>query len=174
MFRRPWIGLALVTLVVLGVPSFADASRRPTSSQIRNAIRKAERSRDLWATVNICNTKRHPNVLGLRGQMPSLGFNASLGMRFGVDYWVITKHQFRPVPHVSESVSLGSSKMGLKQGGVRFKFGSHSGHLRGSVTFQWRLGRRVLGSITRKTSGGHPRADFGDPPRFSASQCWMP
>jgi hypothetical protein len=173
MHGRGWIGIALAALVGIGWTTPAYASRGPTSSQIRAAIRKAERSRDLWATVNICNTTRHPNAVGIRGQMPDLGFNARLAMRFGVDYWVITKHQFQPVPHVTSSVSLGISRSGLRQGGVRFKFGSHAGHLRGSVTFEWRLGRRVLGSITRKTSAGHRGADFGDPPHFSAAQCWI-
>ena len=173
MQGRGWIGVALGALLAVGWASPAYASRGPSSSQIRAAIRKAERSRDLWATVIICNTRRYPNAIGIRGQMPNLGFSASLAMRFGVDYWVNTKHQFQPVPHVSDSVSLGAARSGLKQGGVRFKFGSHAGHLRGSVTFEWRLGRTLLGSITRKTSGGHSSADFGDPPHFSASQCWI-
>jgi hypothetical protein len=157
----------------MAAPVPADASRGPTGTQVRAAIRKAERSRDLWATVNICNTRRYPNAIGIRGQMPSLGFNASLAMHIGVDFWVITKHRFQPVPRTSQSVSLGRSHAGLRQGGVRFKFPSHAGHLRGSVTFVWRLGRRVIGSITRKTTGGHHGADFGDPPRYSSSQCWI-
>jgi hypothetical protein len=164
---------AAILLIALAVPAAADGARAPTASQIRKAIRKAERSRDLWATVNICDTKRYPKAIGIRGQMPSLGFKAGLGMSFGVEYWVSAKHRFQPVPHVSESIALGTSRLGLKQGGVRFKFSAHAGHLRGSVTFRWRLGHRLIGSVTRKTTGGHPGADFGDPRRFSASQCWI-
>jgi hypothetical protein len=173
MHGRGRIGIAVGVALAIGCTSPAYAAKAPTSSQVRSAIRKAERSRDLWATVNICNSRRHPNVMGIRGQMPSLGFKANLAMKFAVDFWVISKHEFRPVPHVGESVSVGTSRLGLRQGGVRFKFSAHAGHLRGSVTFLWRLGHRVIGSVTRKTSGGHHSADFGDPPRYSSSQCWL-
>jgi hypothetical protein len=173
MSRCSWLGSAVAAILVTVSPSLAYGARGPTASQIRTAVRKAERSRDLWATVNICDTKRYSGVIGIRGQMPSLGFRANLDMNVGVDYWVRTKHKFVPVPRVSERVSLDSAQLGLRQGGVRFKFGKHAGHLRGSVTFEWRLGRRIIGSVTRTTRGGHPGADFGDPLRFSASQCWI-
>ena len=152
----------------------AYASRGPTASQIRAAIRKAERSPDLWATVNTCNTRRYRDAIGIRGQMPSLGFKASLVMRVGVDYLASLKIGFKAVPHVSETVSLGTSRVGLEQGGVRFKFSPGSGYLQGSVTFEWKLGRRVIGRVTMKTSADHRGADFGDPPRFSAALCYIP
>ena len=45
----------------------------------RAAVRRAERSRELWATINICSANAKPGggELGVRGQMPSLGFSAT-------------------------------------------------------------------------------------------------
>ena len=30
-------------------------------------------ARDLWATVNVCDTKAHPNMMGVRARMPGDG-----------------------------------------------------------------------------------------------------
>ena len=60
---------------------------RPTKAQIRTAVARAERSKSLWATVNICNSKRYPDRIGVRGQMPSLGFAAWLSMDIQVQYY---------------------------------------------------------------------------------------
>ena len=46
------------------------ASTGPTAAQIRIATRRAVNSPNLWATVNICDTTRHPGIVGIRVQMP--------------------------------------------------------------------------------------------------------
>ena len=50
------------------------------------AIARAERSRDLWATVNICDTAKHPDAIGIRASMPGTPKHARLAMRFRVQY----------------------------------------------------------------------------------------
>src|SRR3954447_3938991 len=45
-----------------------------------------EKSKDLWATVNTCDTANHPNAIGIRGSMPALKHRSRLWMRFRVEY----------------------------------------------------------------------------------------
>ena len=166
---------ALVALLSIALATAAAAATAatsppaPTPRQVQAAVRKAKRSTDLWSTVNICNTKSHPNTIGIRGQMPSLGFAAKLAMRFRVQYWNGTA--FTTVRGLSKTIALGPVTRGVYQAGVGFPFAPHAGLLRGSVTFEWRLGNRRVGQDTRATRKGHPRADFGDPKGFSSGSC---
>ena len=57
---------ALVALAALPVLDAA-AATPPSAAQIGRAVRNAERSRALWATVNICDTAKYPHVIGVRG-----------------------------------------------------------------------------------------------------------
>jgi hypothetical protein len=148
------------------------ATPSPTAAQVRAAVTKAERSPDLWATVNVCNTKKHPNTIGIRGQLPTLGFSAQLRMRFGVEYW--TGRAFTPLRGLEKSVALGAPATGLKQDGWMFPFRPHAGRLRGSVIFEWRLHRRLIGHAKRLTRSHHRSADYGDPRGFSSTQCVIP
>lgn len=169
---------ALVVLVGSSAATFAAAAlgstrtpRTPTRAQIRAAIRRAKHSRDLWATVNICNTTQYPNTIGIRGQMPALGFPATLKMVFGVDYWSDAKQAFIPLAGVTEPVRVGRVRRGVHQEGASFAFTPHAGVLRGRVSFQWRFRGRLIGHVTRVTRDGHPSADYGDPSGFSSWKC---
>ena len=93
------------------------APKVPRAAQIRTAIQSAERSADLWATINICDTKRHPDSIGIRGQIPSLPFTANLAMEIGVDYYSIPDKRFKPVPGATKSIGLGAVSTGVHQGG---------------------------------------------------------
>ena len=158
-------------LVASGAASASSATKPPSHSQIQTALRHAKTSPGLWATVNVCNTRRHPGVIGIRAQMPALGFAATLRMRFEVDYFSAQDKSYKPVPGTSRLVGVGIQKTGLHQEGVLFSFPPHSGELRGAVRFQWASGRRLLGQAQEFTTHGHPGADFGDPAHFSAPQC---
>jgi hypothetical protein len=160
-----WIALATAA----AAPATGSSPPAPTARQVQAAVRKAKRSTDLWATVNFCNTKSHPNTIGVRGQMPSLGFAAKLVMQFRVQYW--NGKAFTPVRGLSKTIALGSVTRGVYQAGVGFPFAPHAGLLRGMVTFEWRLGNRRVGQAMRSTRKGHPRADFGDPKGFSSGSC---
>jgi hypothetical protein len=174
LLRLPALVALLLIALTTAAAAPATASSPPalTPRQVRAAVRKAERSKDLWATVNICNTKSHPNTIGIRGQMPSLGFAAKLTMQFRVQYW--SGKAFTPVRGLSKTISLGPVTRGLYQAGVGFPFAPHAGLLRGSVTLEWRLRGRRVGQVTVATRTGHPDADFGDPKGFSAGLCGIP
>jgi hypothetical protein len=173
--------LALTLAAIGGSPVGATASTHPTSrpaaadgpttAQISGAVRKAQRSKDLWATVNVCNTGGHPNVVGIRGQMPGLGLTATMSMEFHATYWSATRRRFLEVPKAIKKLRLGAGVTGLHQDGVDFYFQPGAGLLSGEVTFQWRIGSKVVGSVTKQATKGHPSADFGDPTHFSAASC---
>jgi hypothetical protein len=174
------LGLILFT-VLLSVPAAAGAASKgrphahaPSVPQIRSAVRKAERSSDLWATVNTCNSVHHPNTIGIRGQMPALGFKAGLQMTFGVDYFSQANDAFLPLDHVSQKLTLGEFTRGVHQEGVSFTFSPHAGLLRGRVRFEWRFAGKPVGHVTRLTRLGHRNADYGDPKGFSSWKCDIP
>jgi hypothetical protein len=162
--------LAILLMTTSTAPVADAASRPPTSGQIRLAIRRAERSSALWATVNICNTRSYPGRLGIRGQMPSLGFTASMSMDIQVEYLNQASRRFRPVPGANRAIGF-SATTGLRQEGASWRFKPHTGTLSATITFTWALAGQVLARSTRAVAAGHPDADFGDPPHFSATHC---
>ncbi len=174
--RRLCLTLVAGCLLVLCAPALSASAKssgtqRPTAAQIRAAVANARRARTLWATVNICNSQRFPDVIGVRAQMPTLGLGERLSMAFRIDYWATASRSFLLVPNTKRTVSLGPARTGLHQGGWWYRFAPHAGSLRGSVTFAWTLGGRVIGRAQRTTTTGHGLADFGDPAHYSTAAC---
>jgi hypothetical protein len=157
-------------LLVASVPASAGAVG---PAQIARAVRSAERSKSLWATVNICSSRRYPHALGVRGQMPTLGFFAAMSMVVQVNYWSATSHAFLPIQNnlATTRLSLGSASTGLEQDGAVFPFKAHTGLLNATVTFIWTRGGKVIGQTARRTTAGHHDADHSSPPHYSAAQC---
>jgi hypothetical protein len=160
--------LAAAVLVAAGP---ASAGVRP--GQVTRAVRTAEQSHSLWATVNICDTRKYRNDIGVRGQMPALGFSSALSMVVQVNFWSEGRHQFLPIQSnlATTRLSLGRSADGLQQDGAVFPFSAHTGLLNATVTFIWTRGGNVIGQTVRHTTAGHTNADHGSPPRYSAAQC---
>jgi hypothetical protein len=148
----------------------ATAPKNPTAAQIRAAVNKAERSKQLWSTVNICNTKHHRDTIGIRGQMPSLSFPSALYMKVQVDYWNYAAKKFAPDPGVDQTVALGDPANQIVQGGAMFKF-KPPALLSGTITFEWKLHGKLIGSKRLATASGHKNAKFGDPPGYSSNKC---
>jgi hypothetical protein len=167
---------ALVTTVLAAavlMAGVADAAGAVGPARIARAIRTAESSPSLWATVNICSSRRYPDDLGVRGQMPTLGFSASMSMVIQVDYWSAQSKRFLPIRSqlANTRLSLGSASSGLEQGGAVFPFKAHTGLLNATITFIWTRGGKVIGQTARRTTAGHSDADHGSPPHYSAAQC---
>jgi hypothetical protein len=161
---------ALVALLTI-TPALAKTVKLPTRAQMRAAVARAKRSRYLWATVNICDTKHHPDEIGVRGQMPALGFPATLRMTIRLDYYSLRTAAFEPDPHVQVPDLLGTFSTGLHQGGGIFQFKPPVAPLMGMVTFEWRVGNRLLGRATRLSTHGDKGVDAGDPPGTSHAVC---
>jgi hypothetical protein len=114
--------LLVVLLAVAPTPALGqNAGANPTPNQIRNAVHSAERSKQLWATINICDTRKHPGIIGIRGQVPALGFRASISIAIGVEYWSQTTKQFTPDPGAQKVISLWRISHGIHQRGVTFR-----------------------------------------------------
>jgi hypothetical protein len=172
--------LATVAALAIGVTTFAAAasaatSGNPTAAQIKKAVTQAERSKSLWATVNICNSARYPDTIGVRGQMPSLGFPAWLSMKIQLDYYSTASRQFVPLPGGggTHTTRLGRSSSKLQQGGATWIFNMPV-LLNATITFVWKREGKLLGETSQTTVAGHPNAQFGSPQHYSAKQCRLP
>ena len=160
-------------LASLAVAAPAGAAGTVGPKQVAKAVAVAERSRSLWATINVCSSRSEPDDLGVRGQMPTLGFPATLTMVVQVNYWSSTLKQFVAIKSAAASTTLklGRVAMGLQQDGAVFPFSPHTGLLNASITFTWTHDGKVVGQVKRRTTAGHPSADYGSPPHYSAAQC---
>lgn len=158
--------------VTLPAPALATG---PSATQIHRAVSRAEGSASLWATVNVCSSrgKGRGGELGVRGQMPALGFDATLRMTVQLRFWSRKHERFIPIDgaNATSSLSLGSPSTGLQQAGVMYGFDKSTGLLNASIDFTWTRGGRVIGEANRITTGGHPDADYARPAHFSANHC---
>jgi hypothetical protein len=170
---RAVLATTVLAAAVLVTCAAVTASAAVGPRRIAAAVVRAERSSSLWATVNICSSRKDPDSIGIRGQMPTLGFSASLSMLIQVAYWSTTSKRFVPIQSATAAttLALGKQATGLQQDGAIFPFKAHTGLLNATVTFTWRRAGKVLGQTTRRTTAGHPDADYGSPPHFSAAQC---
>lgn len=166
---------ALVTTVLAAAVLLAagTAAAAVGPARIARAVHNAEQSRSLWATINICDTHKFRNDLGVRGQMPTLGFDASMFMVVQVNFWSADQHRFLPIQSnlATTRLSLGTNSSGLQQDGAVFPFSAHTGRLNATVTFIWARGGKIIGQAVRRTTAGHHDAAHGNPPRYSAAQC---
>jgi hypothetical protein len=163
--------VALISVLsILGPPGVAAAARNhhkpPTQKQIKDAVRKAERSKQLWATVNVCDKPK----FGIRAQMPALGFPTRMSMKIQVNYWNFVKQRFQPDWRARKKLYLGSVTKDLHQGGWVWQF-TPVVILSGTVTFQWRYHHKVIGRVSKETAHGVKGVDFTDPKGHSTATC---
>jgi hypothetical protein len=132
---------------------------------------------DLWATVNVCDTARHPDTIGIRGSMPGTGHRADrMYMRFSVQFQA-ADGSWRNLSSggVSRWVSVGNGSWAARQSGYSFKVRPPQGgvRLRGIIRFQWRRDGRVVRREVRATEAGHRSTAGADPTRWSRSVCMI-
>lgn len=137
-------------------------------------------SRELWATVNVCNPKGQPNTIGIRGSMPGDGHATdAIYMRFRVQYLDAATNKWLDLAQGADSgfLKVGSAAL-TRQSGRSFQFAPAAGKpaftLRGYVIFQLRKGATVLETATRPTTAGHTSLAGADPRGFSAATCTLP
>jgi hypothetical protein len=167
--RRPGIcpvaGAAFVVAVAVATPPPAAAQRA------------AGASRHLWATVNVCDTERWPDTIGIRGSMPgSRDRREALWMRFQVQFLAPAERQWHNVPEGGDSgfVYVGPAHVKARQAGRSFRISPRKGEpvlLRGRVSFQWRVNGAVVRRASERTREGHRSSAGSDPPGYTASTC---
>ena len=133
-----------------------------------------------WATVNICDTPKHPNQMGVRASMAGNGTRQRMYMRFRAQFFN-SKGEWENVrgPGLSKFILAGSARFANRQAGYTFSFTPPSGGarfvLRGLVAFEYRErkdGReRVVRRFRKNTKGGYSLAKGGDPPGYSNGVC---
>lgn len=136
------------------------------------------RSKDLWATINVCDTAKYPNTIGIRGSMPGLGDRrAKLQMRFQVQYKAKLDGKWHNTDKTADSgwKTVGRTKRLVLESGQNFTFlpptdgGAHQ--LRGSVRFKW-LRRGIAVERERRFSeAGHRPTAGSDPKGYSSARC---
>ena len=156
----------LILLAALAVPASASAQGRTI-----------DKSPLLWSTVNICDTGKHPDTMGIRASMPGSGRKRErMFMRFKAQFFSRVDdrwHNFTSEGTKSGWIDVGHARYQARQSGWSFVFTPRKGQrflLRGVVNFEWRKRGRVVRRAAKKTRAGH-RTSVSDPKGFSAATC---
>jgi hypothetical protein len=170
--RRPLLAALAVALLL---PPAQAAAGSTSARSARGALAHALlSSRELWATIDVCNPTDQPDYVGIRGSMPGDGQSRDrMYMSFRLQYLDSATGRWVNLAGASSSfVAVGAGKA-ARQGGRSFQLvpGKAAFTLRGVVDFQWRRGSTVLQSAVRPTSAGHHSLAGADPAGFSAATC---
>jgi hypothetical protein len=137
----------------------------------------AKAPRYLWATVNVCDTSVHDNMMGVRASMPGDGDHTKMYVRFVAQYYDRAKQLWSEVKGsgISKWIYVGSGIYASRQAGYTFAFDPPSGGktfvLRGAVDYKWTSGRRIVRTAHVITKAGHPNTKGADPATYSAATC---
>lgn len=161
---------ALVAALLAAAAAPAGASPARAGSVLTSKL--------LWATVDVCDTAKHPDTIGVRGSMPgSLVDGERMFLRIRVQYLSRVDDAWHNIMKGADSgwIALGSARHRVRQAGADFAFvppASGLGvRLRGAVAFEWRAGSKVVRHTRRRTTSGHVAAAGADPTGFSAASC---
>lgn len=133
----------------------------------------AKQPNPLWATVNVCDTAKQPDAIGVRASMPGSPKGARLSMRFRVQY-----RQSDGSWEDVEDADSGWRNVGTAAGkpveyGWSFTFAKRSTPvtLRGVVKFRTRQGDKLPRQQEAATEAGHSSKAGSDPAGYSAASC---
>ncbi len=175
--RAALAGLIAAVGLGAGLPSGSVAATSKKGSAASKSTRATIKD-DLWATVNICNTKDHPDTIGIRGSMPGSGrAKERMYMRFQLQYFDQQEKKWHNTGDSGDSgfIAVGSAAARkARESGRNFTVRpprTGAFYLRGSVTFEWRRGGKVIRRHRARTDSRHPGTRGADPKRFSASKC---
>ena len=133
----------------------------------------AARDPEPWATVNVCDTAKQPDTIGIRASMPGSPKGVRLSMRFRVQYKV-DQDKWADVEGADSGWRvLGTAKGVQAESGWSFSFAKPSKPvtLRGVVRFRWRKGDALPRTDEVATEAGHRSAAGSDPSGYSAATC---
>jgi opacity protein-like surface antigen len=132
----------------------------------------------LWATINICDTAKHPDTIGIRASMPGSGKRRErMYMRFQVQYFRESVQKRAPTDATVDSgfKSVGAATFRRRESGWNFSLTpppeGQTYRLRGVVSFEWRVGKKVVRKAQKRTRAGHEGTYGADPKGFSAAEC---
>ena len=169
--------VAFLVLVIASVASAAPTTSTPTTPPVATGKLTPAHAKRLWATVNVCDTEKRPQTIGVAGSMPTIKTASKMYMRFRLQYRDNATKAFKWVPGEAadsdwEIVDPGKGK--TRTAGHDFtlappKNGKYV--VRAQISYEWRKGKRVLLAAARMTTAGHPRTTAADPKAYSAATC---
>jgi hypothetical protein len=163
---------ALIALLLAVTASVAEGEATKTVS-----AHALDRSRELWATIDVCSPPDQLNTVGVRGSMPGdRQAKDTMYMSFRLQYedsatgkWIDLESAAAPA-----FVAVGTGKS-ARQAGRSFQLvpvaGKPAFTLRGVVSFQWRRGTAIVHTVSRPTTAGQLSLAGADPAGFSAATC---
>jgi hypothetical protein len=167
----------LLALALCAGAALPLAAAGASSTQEGKLMAALLRSRELWATIDLCNPHDQPDYVGVRGSMPGdKRSHDKMYMSFKLQYQDATSKKWidlaKGVTQTFTYVGPGGS---VRQGGSSFQLVPRTGQaaytLRGVVGFQWRRGARILQSAIRTTTAAHKSVSGADPAGYSAATC---
>lgn len=139
--------------------------------------------KNLWATVNRCDTPTSPNTVGVRASMPGTKGRSRLYMRFRIQFWSAMRQRFVDTDSSSRWLRVGTGRPAATQAGFNFRFGDppegEQYVMRGVVQFRYtarrlRRGRKrwvIIRRHERLTRSGRRGVQAADPPGASWALC---
>lgn len=136
-----WVPFALLLAVVAAFVSSAEARAVPAKAP--------------WATINVCETAKQRNSVGIRAGMPGNGTAQRMYMRFQLQWYRPAERRYMDTGAPSTWVSAGSARFRAAQRGFTFEgiadpVAGRSFKLRGKVSFEWRELRAAKPGVTRR------------------------
>jgi hypothetical protein len=160
--------LAAALLLAVAGASTATAADAPT----------VDKSPLLWSTINICDTAKHPDTIGIRASMPGSGKpKERMYMRFQVQYFQTSSQKWTFLGANADSGfrAVGAAKYVRRESGWNFSImpppAGQTFRLRGVVNYEWRIGKKVVRKAQKRTRSGHGATSGADPKGFSAAEC---
>jgi hypothetical protein len=141
--------------------------------------------KNLWATVNRCDTLGSPNTVGVRANMPGTKRRSRLYMRFRIQFWSATRQSFVDTDSSSRWLRVGDGRAAATQSGFNFQFDDppegEQFVMRGVVQFRYTAQRKRKGKRKKKwvivkqyerfTRSGQRRVQAGEPEGASFTMC---
>src|SRR3954462_8225745 len=85
-------------------------------------VAHAKPAKDLWATVNVCDTPKSPNQMGVRARMPGDGTRRRMYMRFTAQFRSAGKWRMVSGHGRSKWMLAGSARFQNEEIGYTFGF----------------------------------------------------
>jgi hypothetical protein len=170
--------MSAVAAAAVAIPILFSLDPASVEAARKKRVIPVTKSRDLWATINVCDTIGNPDTIGIRGSMPARRDATRLYMRFRVQYLSRTDGRWLDVSPGADSgwTYLGVKRKGrVVEAGRNFTFQPPSAggafRLRGRVTYKWVRQGKVLARAQRLTEAGHQSTAGADPVGYSAAVC---
>jgi hypothetical protein len=175
--RMRSLALLAATAACLIPASASAATVTPGASKEAALLKALLRSRELWATIDVCNPADQPDFVGIRGSMPGdKQVHDKMYMSFRLQYMDATSKKWVDLSSAKTAAFVFVGPGGsVRQGGRSFQLvpraGKPASTLRGVVAYEWRRGKTILQSVSRPTTAGHKSLAGADPAGFSAASC---